>query len=428
METDQSGSNPRSNPLSKRSLKGVVNESNPAASQLGAEQANTKRAKPEAMRAEPAASATAAATAAATATKASTMGAAAAPSHLGPTTASAPKQPYLIPPKQCMISENGLLLIFVLSQEYIKELTDKEQPIEKGPLEPGVYTWVIISNQDGSAPRIYLKPSPNVQEFVSKHVDIVTCIKERGEQCNVAFAGELEVFDNDSINVNLLSGSFMEKKMKEVSQDRTTTLEEFEADADTAIRGMLGAFFSTHTVNEVDTSGTGKTFITRGLSNHDLNSFISDAIKRPEDIKIYWFGQDSKDECDRLRTILNQKFKKGIKKGIKKGVKYDVEKAKKKFEKDKRISIEEYNGQLVVIKDDEGRGYSLNPEYATAISSGAGVASAEMGGPGSAIMGGALITRRHRLRGRTRKIKRKRTTTKKKIKRNKRSNKRKKRP
>lgn len=415
METDQS--------RSKRTLKGVVEKSKrakPEASATGA------AAEPATGAAEPATAAKASAKASATMSKAATAAA----------TAATPKKPYLIPPKQCMISENGLLLIFVLSQKYIKELTDKEQPIEEGPLKPGVYTWVIILNQDGK-PRIYLKPSPNVQEFVSKHVDIVTCIKERGEQCNVAFAGELEVFDEDySINVNLLSGSYMEKEMKEASKDRTT-LKKFKADADTAIRGMLGAFFSTHTVNEVDTSGTGKTFITRGLSNHDLNSFISDAIKRPEDIKIYWFGKDSKAQCDMLRTILNQKFirKKFSKKDIKD---YDVKADIKAFEEAKRISIEEYNGQLVVIKDEDAEGgYSLNQDYTTAVAAAVdaaaavAAASAEMdkSDPRSAIMGGgALITRRHRLRGRTRKIKRKRTTTKKKIKRNKRSNKRKKRP
>ena len=349
-------------------------------------------------------------------------------------TAAPPKKPpYLLPPKQCMISENGLLLIFVLSQKYIKELNDKEQPIENGQLDPGVYTWVIILNQDGGGYQIYLKRSYNVQEFASKHKDIETCIGK----CKVKFAGELKVSEGGGGGeANLLSGSFTGKTMKSMMKDKDTgILEAFQGEASRVVKDMLKQSFGLDI--SVDTSGTGDTFITRGLSNRDLHRFIYDSITRPKDIKIYGFDDIVK--CN------------GAKAGIIKGE--NTNDVSRLTVENVTSRIPTYNHAAAAAEAAAEAAASGSAPSGSAPSGSApsgsappisamsgpdmsgpamlGSGAAEMSGSGSGytgIRGGALITRRHRLRGRTRKIKRKRTTTKKKIKRNKRSNKRKKRP
>uniref|UniRef100_A0A6C0BSK0 Uncharacterized protein n=1 Tax=viral metagenome TaxID=1070528 RepID=A0A6C0BSK0_9ZZZZ len=346
------------------------------------------------------------------------------------------KQPYILPPKQCKENEHGKFLIFRFSQPYMKKLND-EEPLIQGPLPekrnlpPGVYTWVIIFNPSLDRRRIYLKRSPNVQEIASKHKDIVTSIKE---QYKVEFAGELQVYEGGSgkaNKANLLSGTFTRKLMGDAVN--AGKLPEFQADADGAIRAMLGQSFDLDNV-DVDTSGTGDTLITGGLSDHDLQRFIRDSIEKPAEIKIYGF--DTFAECNAVKGELLKSGKDNDKLlTAKSAVTYNHAAAAAEAAADRYATIgsatsgSATSGSATIGPATIGPATSRSATSGSATirpaASGAGAAT-EMSRSEGASIGGAFITRRHRLRGRTRKIKRKRTTTKKKNKRNKRSNKRKK--
>ena len=449
MSTDQSRSNPRSNPRSKRSS----TEAETAASQLGAEP-TAKRARassqlgPTPAAAKTAAVAPASKTAAAKRAAAKTAAAktaaaktaakrAKAAASLTPSTVVDPAKlaGWLLPPKQCKESESNKILLFKLSQKYIGELIDEAPLIDLGTiLGPGVYTWVIIVNPDGSGHRIYLKQSFSVQEFGSKHADILhsICLENGYTQCIIAnHAGELKVHRDGTATANLLSGTYMKKFFKGL-QENKEMLEAFKPLAIEFISGELKNSFNGFekglSVIINDDMVTGKTtvnmpdptFIIEKLSNERLHRLIYDSFVRPDDIKIYAF--ETVAECDDAKgqILKSEDYHPSLltAKNVTSMIPtYNpaIGEAASKAAADRSATL----GSAMPVSATSG------PAMLESATSGSG-AAAEMGESRGPSSGGALITRRHRLRGRTRKIKRKRTTTKKKNKRNKRSNKRKK--
>lgn len=351
---------------------------------------------------------------------------------------------WLLPPKQCKESESEKILLFKLSQKYIGQLNDEAILIEEGELKPGVYTWVIIEDPVTGEYRPYLKLSLSVQEIGTKHRDILhsICLKNRYEQCIITnYAGELEVHLDRTVTANLLSGTYMANFFEGIEKKKM--LKAFKPRAIAFISEVLKKSFTFEgapTVIIDDDMVTGKntvdmpdpTIITKPLSNEHLYRLIYDSFVSPDDIKIYAFNNVA--DCDAAKgQILNPKSVKGqiLKSRIphanlltRDNVTSMIPTYTPAAEAAAKVASEAAAEVAAKVAADR----SAAPGAAMLESATPGSGAAEMGGPGSAsIGGGALITRRHRLRGRTRKIKRKRTTTKKKIKRNKRSNKRKKR-
>lgn len=76
----------------------------------------------------------------------------------------------------------------------------------------GVYAWLLMG-EDNAHLDMHATKVLNVQEFGSKHVNIVDRVMEKGRRMNVYYAGELKK-KGESIEFNLLSGSFMQGKLK----------------------------------------------------------------------------------------------------------------------------------------------------------------------------------------------------------------------
>jgi hypothetical protein len=78
-------------------------------------------------------------------------------------------------------------------------------------LQPGVYTWMITTDERNT-PHLYVKKTLFLQEIQTKHSNIVYDLRnntKEGNEGNIYYAGELKISDHRELNFNFLSGSYM---------------------------------------------------------------------------------------------------------------------------------------------------------------------------------------------------------------------------
>jgi hypothetical protein len=126
---------------------------------------------------------------------------------------------FVIKTRESTIRNNGTKIVYSIKTGATNEEVDRikdffRQRILKNEdittAEPGLYTWILKTDGNFYATKTFTK-----QELGTLHVNLkVLTNTPTNQKDNIYAAGELEITDDNTILFNLLSGSYMARKLK----------------------------------------------------------------------------------------------------------------------------------------------------------------------------------------------------------------------